>query len=152
MTRLTKYREKWLFCSKTLDSLTAWLGEKRKTEFSWTPAIQAVSESRVFEQNKHFLRYAFSPWNISWLFPYNTFSLLFFFSLESIRKKSGSNLMATHLCHTFCPKLRWRRCSAIVNKVEMYSSRLSLSHAIFFGLHKIQSKVGNVDPTYTRFT
>ena len=35
----------------------AWLGEKRKTEFSWTPAIQAVSESRIFEQNKHFSRY-----------------------------------------------------------------------------------------------
>ena len=79
------------------------------------------------------------------------FLFLFFFSLESIRKKSGSNLMATHLCHTFCPKLRWRRCSAIVNKVEMYSSRLSLSHAIFFGIHKIHSKVGNVDPTYSTF-
>ena len=35
----------------------AWLGEKRKTEFSWTPATKAVSESRIFEQNKHFSRY-----------------------------------------------------------------------------------------------
>ena len=33
----------------------AWLGEKRKTEFSWTPAIQAMSEPRTFEQNKHFI-------------------------------------------------------------------------------------------------
>ena len=29
-----KYRKKCLFCSKILDSLMAWLGEKRKTEFS----------------------------------------------------------------------------------------------------------------------
>ena len=54
------YRKKCLFCSKILDSLMAWLGEKRKTEFSWTPAIQAVSESRIFEQNKHFSRYFIS--------------------------------------------------------------------------------------------
>ena len=42
------YRKKWYSCSKILDSLTAWLGEKRKTEFSWTPASQAVSESVNF--------------------------------------------------------------------------------------------------------
>ena len=36
----------------------AWLGEKRKTEFSWTQANQAMSESRIFEQIQHFLRYA----------------------------------------------------------------------------------------------
>ena len=28
------YRKKCLFCSKILDSLMAWIGEKRKTEFS----------------------------------------------------------------------------------------------------------------------
>ena len=37
----------------------AWLGGKRKTEFSWTPASQAVSESKIFEQEYHFLRYMF---------------------------------------------------------------------------------------------
>ena len=35
----------------------AWLGEKRKTEFSWTQANQAMSESRIFERIQHFLRY-----------------------------------------------------------------------------------------------
>ena len=39
-----------------LDSLTAWLGEKRKTEFSWTPASQAVSETKIFAQDYNFLR------------------------------------------------------------------------------------------------
>jgi len=33
----------------------AWLGEKRKTEFSWIEASQAMSESRIFEQEYHFL-------------------------------------------------------------------------------------------------
>ena len=42
-----------------------WLGEKRKTEFSWTPAIQAMSESRIFEQNKHFLRKRIMPFSLS---------------------------------------------------------------------------------------
>ena len=51
------YRDKWYSCSKILDSLTAWLGEKRKTEFSFTQANQATSESRIFEQESHFLRY-----------------------------------------------------------------------------------------------
>ena len=37
----------WLFCSKK-SSLTVWLGVKRRTELSWTPAIQAVSECRIF--------------------------------------------------------------------------------------------------------
>ena len=40
----------------------AWLGEKRKTEFSWTQANQAMSESRIFERIQHFLRY-------SWYWP-----------------------------------------------------------------------------------
>ena len=40
-----------------LDSLIAWLGEKRKTEFSWTQANQAMSKSRIFERIQHFLRY-----------------------------------------------------------------------------------------------
>ena len=37
----------------------AWLGEKRKTEFSWSQANQAMSESRIFEQKPHFLQYLF---------------------------------------------------------------------------------------------
>ena len=37
----------WLFCSKK-SRLTVWLGVKRRTELSWTPAIQAVSECRIF--------------------------------------------------------------------------------------------------------
>ena len=45
-------------CSKILDSLMDWLGEKRKTEFSWTQANQAMSESRIFERIQPFLRYS----------------------------------------------------------------------------------------------
>ena len=37
--------------------LTHGLARWKKTEFSWTPAIQAVSESRIFEQDYPFLRY-----------------------------------------------------------------------------------------------
>ena len=47
--------------SRFTHGLARW---KRKTEFSLTPAIQAVSESRIFVQNKHFSRYCrldFSP-------------------------------------------------------------------------------------------
>ena len=51
------YRDKWYSCSKILDSLMAWLGEKSKKEFSCTQANQAISESRIFEQEPHFLRY-----------------------------------------------------------------------------------------------
>jgi len=51
------YRKKCWIRSKTLDSLMAWLGEKRKTEFSWTQANQAMSESRIVEWIQHFLRY-----------------------------------------------------------------------------------------------
>ena len=51
-----RYRKKCWIRSKTLDSLMAWLGEKRKTEFSWTQANQAMSESRIFERIQHFLR------------------------------------------------------------------------------------------------
>ena len=35
----------------------AWLGERKKTEFSWAQPNQAMSESRIFEQEPHFLRY-----------------------------------------------------------------------------------------------
>ena len=44
------------FAQKILDSLMACLGEKRKTEFSWTQANKAMSESRISEQEPHFLR------------------------------------------------------------------------------------------------
>ena len=37
------------------------LGEKRKTELSWTQASQAMSESKIFEQEYRFLRYVFFP-------------------------------------------------------------------------------------------
>ena len=37
------------FHSKSIDSLTAWLGGKRKTGFSRIQASQAVSESRIFK-------------------------------------------------------------------------------------------------------
>ena len=51
------YRKKGWIHSKILDSLMAWLGEKRKTEFSWTQANQAMSESRIFERIQHFSLY-----------------------------------------------------------------------------------------------
>ena len=35
----------------------AWLGEKRKTEFSWTQANQAMRKSRIFERIQPFLWY-----------------------------------------------------------------------------------------------
>ena len=50
----------WYFLSKNVDSLMAWLGGKRKTGFSWTPARQAVSESRIFEWKCQLLRYHLS--------------------------------------------------------------------------------------------
>ena len=52
-----QYRKKCWIRSKTLHSLMAWLGEKRKTEFSWTQANQAMSKSRIFERIHHFLWY-----------------------------------------------------------------------------------------------
>ena len=52
------YRKKCWILSKTLDSLMAWLGEKGKTEFGWTQANQAMSESMIFERIQHFLRYS----------------------------------------------------------------------------------------------
>ena len=56
------YRKSWYFHSKNVDSLTAWLGGKRKTGFSWTPTSLAVSESRIFEWKYKLLRYVKSPW------------------------------------------------------------------------------------------
>ena len=50
------YREKCWIRSKILHSLMAWLGEKRKTEFSSTQANQAMSESMIFERIQPFLR------------------------------------------------------------------------------------------------
>ena len=52
----------WKLARQILDSLTAWLGEKRKTEFSWTSASQAMSETKIFAQDYNFLRYC--PKNI----------------------------------------------------------------------------------------
>ena len=54
-----QYRRSCYFHSKIVDSLTAWVGGRRKTEFSWTPASQAVSESRIFEWKYQLLRYSF---------------------------------------------------------------------------------------------
>ena len=50
------YRKKCFFCSKTLDSLTAWMaGVQLNSVFLFSPS-QAVSESRIVEQEFHFLR------------------------------------------------------------------------------------------------
>ena len=57
LTLHSMYRKKCWIRSKILDSLMSWPGEKRKTEFSWTQANQAMSESRIFERIQHFLRY-----------------------------------------------------------------------------------------------
>ena len=55
------YRRSWYFHSKNVLSLTAWLGEKRKTGFRCTEASQAVSESRIFEWKYQLLRYVRIP-------------------------------------------------------------------------------------------
>ena len=55
------YRKKWYSCSKILDSLMAWLaGVQLNSVFLFSPS-QAMSESRIFEQEYHFLRYYISP-------------------------------------------------------------------------------------------
>ena len=46
---------------KNVDSLTAWLGGKIKTGFSWAPASQAMSGSRILEWNYQLLRYTKKP-------------------------------------------------------------------------------------------
>ena len=49
----SKNSKKWSFCSKILDSLMAWLARVQlNSVFLFSPS-QAMSESRIFEQEYH---------------------------------------------------------------------------------------------------
>ena len=58
--RSREYPKRWQSCSKILDSMMTWLaGVELNSIFLFSPS-QAMSESRIFEQEYHILRYHFS--------------------------------------------------------------------------------------------